>query len=69
MLVMVHGKPRHPQGSKKGNVYTSRGALAGTSRHPQSQESVERANGDIKDMHVALMGDNVSRHKICSIPK
>jgi len=35
-LVMVHGKPRHPQ----------------------SQGSVERANGDIKDMLVAWMGDN-----------
>ena len=35
-LVMVHGKPRHPQ----------------------SQASVERANGDIKDMLVAWMGDN-----------
>ena len=35
-LVMVHGKPRHPQ----------------------SQGSVERANGDIKDMLVAWMADN-----------
>ncbi|XP_037782038.1 KRAB-A domain-containing protein 2-like [Penaeus monodon] len=35
-LVLVHGKPRHPQ----------------------SQGSMERANGDIKDMLVALMGDN-----------
>ena len=35
-LVMVNGKPRHPQ----------------------SQGSVERANGDIKDMLVAWMGDN-----------
>ena len=35
-LIMVHGKPRHPQ----------------------SQGSVERANGDIKDMLVAWMGDN-----------
>ena len=35
-LVMVHGKPRHPQ----------------------SQGSVERANGDIKDMLIAWMGDN-----------
>jgi len=35
-LVLVHGKPRHPQ----------------------SQGSVERANGDIKDMLVAWMGDN-----------
>ena len=35
-LVIVHGKPRHPQ----------------------SQGSVERANGDIKDMLVAWMGDN-----------
>ena len=35
-LIMVHGKPRHPQ----------------------SQGSVERANGDIKDMLVAWMCDN-----------
>ncbi|XP_068227706.1 uncharacterized protein [Palaemon carinicauda] len=35
-LVIVHGKPRHPQ----------------------SQGSLERANGDIKDMLVAWMGDN-----------
>ncbi|XP_068245435.1 KRAB-A domain-containing protein 2-like [Palaemon carinicauda] len=27
-------------------------------RHPQSHGSVERANGDIKDMLVAWMGDN-----------
>ena len=27
-------------------------------RHPQSQGSVERANGDNKDMLLALMGDN-----------
>ena len=35
-LVIVHGKPRHPQ----------------------SQGSVERANGDIKDMLIAWLGDN-----------
>jgi len=35
-LIMVHGKPRHPQ----------------------SQGSVERANGDIKDMLHAWMADN-----------
>ena len=35
-LVMVHGKPRHPQ----------------------SQSYVEHANGDVKDMVIALMGDN-----------
>ena len=35
-LIMVHGKPRHPQ----------------------SQGSVERANGDIKDILVAWMSDN-----------
>ncbi|XP_070206199.1 KRAB-A domain-containing protein 2-like [Littorina saxatilis] len=35
-LVLVHGKPRHPQ----------------------SQGSVERANGDIKDMLVAWLADN-----------
>ena len=29
----------------------------GKPRHPQSQGSVERANGDIKDMLVAWMGD------------
>ncbi|XP_068234281.1 KRAB-A domain-containing protein 2-like [Palaemon carinicauda] len=32
----------------------------GKSRHPQSQGSVERANGDIKDMLVAWMADNNS---------
>ena len=35
-LIMVHGKPRHPQ----------------------SQGSVERANGDIKDMLVAWLADD-----------
>ena len=35
-LVIVHGKPRHPQ----------------------SKESVERANSDIKDMLIAWLGDN-----------
>ncbi|XP_063599487.1 KRAB-A domain-containing protein 2-like [Penaeus indicus] len=35
-LIMVHGKPRHPQ----------------------SQVSVERANGNIKDMLHAWMADN-----------
>ena len=35
-LVLVHGKPRHPQ----------------------SQGSVERANGDIKDMLVAWLANN-----------
>ena len=30
----------------------------GKPRHPQSQGSVERANGDIKDMLVAWMSDN-----------
>ena len=38
-LIMVHGKPRHPQ----------------------SQGSVERANGDIKDILVAWMSDNDTR--------
>ncbi|XP_068235554.1 KRAB-A domain-containing protein 2-like [Palaemon carinicauda] len=32
----------------------------GKSRHPQSQGSVERANGDIKDILVAWMADNNS---------
>ncbi|XP_066953255.1 SCAN domain-containing protein 3-like [Macrobrachium rosenbergii] len=32
----------------------------GKPRHPQSQGSVERANGDIKDMLVARMADNNS---------
>ncbi|XP_037772660.1 KRAB-A domain-containing protein 2-like [Penaeus monodon] len=32
----------------------------GKLRHPQSQGSVERANGDIKDMLVAWMGDNTT---------
>ncbi|XP_068220266.1 KRAB-A domain-containing protein 2-like [Palaemon carinicauda] len=32
----------------------------GKPRHPQSQGSVERANGDIKDMLVAWMADNNS---------
>ena len=30
-------------------------------RNPQSQGSVERANGDIKDMLVAWMADNKSQ--------
>ena len=30
----------------------------GKPRHPQSQGSVERANGDIKDMLIAWMSDN-----------
>ena len=30
----------------------------GKHRYPQSQGSVERANGDIKDMLLAWMGDN-----------
>ena len=33
----------------------------GKPRHPQSQGSVERANGDIKDMLVAWMADNSSQ--------
>ena len=33
----------------------------GKPRHPQSQGSVERANGDIKDMLVAWMADNNSQ--------
>ena len=33
----------------------------GKPRHPQSQGSVERANGDIKDMLVAWMADNDSQ--------
>ena len=32
----------------------------GKPRHPQSQGSVERANGDMKDMLVAWMADNIS---------
>ena len=32
--------------------------VRGKPRHPQSQGSVERANGDIKDMLIAWMGDN-----------
>ena len=38
-LVIVHGKPRHPQ----------------------SQGSVERSNGDIHDMLTAWMRDNESK--------
>lgn len=34
--------------------------IHGKPRHPQSQGSVERANGDIKDMLVAWMSDNNS---------
>ena len=33
----------------------------GTPRHPQSQGSVERANGDIKDTLVAWLSDNNSK--------
>lgn len=32
----------------------------GKPRHPQSQGSVERANGDIKDILIAWMADNIS---------
>ena len=39
-LVIVHGKPRHPQ----------------------SQGSVERANGDIKDMLITWLGDNATNN-------
>ncbi|XP_052806687.1 KRAB-A domain-containing protein 2-like [Mya arenaria] len=34
----------------------------GKPRHPQSQGSVERANGDIKDMLVAWMADNETQN-------
>ena len=34
----------------------------GKPRHPQSQGSVERANGDIKDMLIAWMADNSTTH-------
>lgn len=34
----------------------------GKPRHPQSQGSVERANGDIKDMLISWMGDNASNN-------
>ena len=44
-LVMVHGKPRHPQ----------------------SQGSVERANGDIKDMLVAWLADNQTEDWVTDI--
>ena len=40
-----------------------------TPRHPQSEGSVERTNGDIKDMLVAWMGDNGSLNNICSFPE
>ena len=33
----------------------------GRPRHPQSQGSVERANGDIKDMLISWMSDNNSQ--------
>ena len=43
----------------------------GKPRHPQSQRSVERANGDIKDMLVAWLSDNNSKdcywNQVCSI--
>ena len=35
----------------------------GKPRHPQSQGSVERANGDIKDMLVAWMSENNTQDK------
>ena len=45
----------------------------GKPRHPQSQGSVERANGDIKDMLVAWLSDNNSRldywNQVCSVSK
>ena len=44
-LVMVHGKPRHPQ----------------------SQGSVEWANGDIKDMLVAWLADNNTQDWVTGI--
>ena len=34
----------------------------GRPRHPQSQGSVERANGDIKDMLISWMSDNNSQY-------
>ncbi|GFN81873.1 KRAB-A domain-containing protein 2-like protein [Plakobranchus ocellatus] len=34
--------------------------MHGKPRHPKSQGSVERANGDIKDIPVAWMADNDS---------
>lgn len=39
----------------------------GKLRHPQSQGSVERANGDIKDMFVAWMADNNSTDWVIDI--
>ncbi|KAK7110775.1 hypothetical protein V1264_014597 [Littorina saxatilis] len=44
-LVLVHGKPRHPQ----------------------SQGSVERENGDIKDMLVAWLADNHTQDWVTGI--
>ena len=44
-LVLVHGKPRHPQ----------------------SQGSVERANGDIKDMMVAWLADSNTQDRAVGI--
>ena len=40
----------------------------GKPRHPQSQGSVERANGDIKDMLVAWLADNTQDWTMTSFP-
>ena len=40
--------------------------------HPQSQGSVERANGDIKDMLVAWLADDTRLgywHQVCAVPE
>ena len=39
----------------------------GNPRHPQSQGSVERANGDIKDMLVAWLADNQTEDWVTGI--
>ena len=39
----------------------------GKPRYPQSQGSVERANGDIKDMLVAWLADNDSQDWVAGI--
>ena len=39
----------------------------GRPRHPQSKGSVERANGDIKDMLISWMSDNNSQDWVVGI--
>lgn len=43
-----------------GSLWPELSIVHGKPRHPQSQGSVERANGDIKDMLLVCMADNYS---------